>query len=247
MLKRMTTIAALLAVAITTLLLAGCEAPISESVPASQQRGISVSGEGKVEVTPDVANLQLGVEAQAKTVADAQSQASGAMNKVVSALSAVGVASDDIRTSYFSVQVVTRYNPDTQQSEAVGYLVTNLVVVKIRNTGNAGQIIDSVVAAGGDLTRINDLSFTVDDPTPYYVDARNQAMTDAKAKAVQLAQQAGVKLGRPISISESGSTPPAPPPVSIPAAPGGGVSTPTPISAGQLEITDTVQVVYDIR
>ena len=246
MVKRILAIAAVAALTMTGLLLAGCQGNVSNSISASQQKGIWVSGEGKVEVTPDIANLQLGVEAQAKTVSDAQNQASGAMSKVVSTITAAGIASKDIQTSYFSVQVVTRYNPDTQQNETTGYMVTNLVVVKIRNITNVGPIVDSVVAAGGDLTRINDLSFTVEDPKPYQMDARNQAMADAQAKAVQMAQLAGVKLGRAVYITESASTPPTPQPLAISAASRAASST-TPISAGQLEITDTVQVVYTIR
>jgi uncharacterized protein YggE len=245
--KRILAVLAVVALIMTGLLLAGCQnSESSGNVSASQQTGIWVSGEGKVEVTPDIADLQLGVQAQAKTVSDAQNQASGAMNKVVSALSAAGIASKDIQTSYFSVQVVTRYNPDTQQNETTGYMVTNLVVVKIRNITNVGPIVDSVVAAGGDLTRINDLSFTVEDPTPYQTEARNQAMTDAQAKAVQMAQLAGVKLGRATYITESTSTPPTPQPFAISAV-SGAASSPTSINAGQLEITDTVQVVYTIR
>ena len=67
------------------------------------QQGISVSGQGKVAVTPDIAQLNLGISAQASTVAEAQSQAATAMDKVMSALTSNGVAKKDIQTRVFNI------------------------------------------------------------------------------------------------------------------------------------------------
>ena len=53
------------------------------SVNLSGQQGIWVSGMGKMTVVPDLATLGLGVSTQAAKVADAQSQAQAAMDKVM--------------------------------------------------------------------------------------------------------------------------------------------------------------------
>ena len=63
-----------------------------------------------------------------------------------------------------------------------------MVTAKIREMDKVGSIIDAVAAAGGDYTRINNIAFSVDDPSPYYTEARQKAMADAKAKAEQLAE-----------------------------------------------------------
>ena len=112
------------------------------------------------------------------------------------------------------------------------------------------QIIDTIVKAGGDLVRIDDLTFTVDDPSVYYDEAREKATADAKARAEKLAEQTGVKLGEPTYIAESAYMShyyegitygmaemaiPAPAPVS------------TPISPGELKVSLTVQIAYSIR
>ena len=78
----------------------------------SQQTGIWVNGEGKVTVIPDIATLSLGIEAQAATVAEAQSQATEAMNEVMTALTENGVAEKDIQTQYFSIYQVTKWDQD---------------------------------------------------------------------------------------------------------------------------------------
>jgi uncharacterized protein YggE len=219
--------------------LAGC-ANVETAGSNSQQQGIWVSGEGKVTVVPDIATLSLGISAQAASVAEAQSQAAEAMNGVMSALADNGVAKKDIQTQYFSIDQVTRWDDKNQQEVVIGYRVTNTVTAKIRETDKAGAIIDAVAAAGGDLTRINSIGFSVDDPTPYYEEAREKAMADAKAKGKQLAELAGVKLGKPTYISEGTISPVYPRAVPYEAA------APTPISPGELELTLTVQVAYDI-
>ncbi|MBA7642849.1 26 kDa periplasmic immunogenic protein [subsurface metagenome] len=195
-----------------------------------------------VTVTPDIATLRLGVEAQAATVAVAQSQATEAMDEVMTALTENGVAEKDIQTQYFSIYPVTRWDKDDEEQVIVGYRVTNKVNAKIREIDKAGTIIDVVAAVGGDLIRIDSINFSVDDPSAYYEEAREKAMADAKAKAEQLAELADAKLGKATYISESSYVPP---PIyrqdiyeeAVPAAT-------TPISPGEMEISLTVQVVY---
>lgn len=210
----------------------------------SQQEGIWANGEGKVTVTPDIASLMLGVTAQAETVAQAQSQAAGAMDKVTAALTDNGVDEKDIQTQYFSIDQVTRWDEETEQEIVVGYRVTNMVTAKIREIDKTGSIIDAVATAGGDFTRINSINFSVDDPSAYYKEARQKAMADARAKAEQLAELAGVKLGKPTYISEWSSYPVYQRDVYYEAA--APAPMPTPISPGEVEISLTVQVVYAI-
>ena len=170
---------------------------------SNQQDGIWVTGMGEVTAIPDVAIISLGVEARATTVAEAQAQAAEAMDAVMDVLNDYGVASKDIKTQYYSIYPVRRW--DDGKETLIGYRVSNTVTVKIRKIEDTGGIIDAVTSAGGDYTRINGISFTVDDPDAYKVEAREEAMADAKAKAEQLAQLAGVTLGKPTYIAESGS------------------------------------------
>jgi uncharacterized protein YggE len=192
---------------------------------------------------PDIAELRLGVEVQADTVAEAQAQASDAMVKVQQALKDNGVADKDIQTQQFRISPVTKWTSDRDEQEIVGYQVTNIVVAKIRDIDRAGATIDAVAEAGGDYARIQSISFDVEDRAPYYEEARSKAVEDAENKAKQLAELAGVGLGKATFVSEGG----------------GYVSTQTyyvdefaaakaatPISPGELEIQVYVQVIYAI-
>ncbi len=209
---------------------------------SNQQEGIWVSGEGEVMAVPDIATLRLGVEVQAATVAEAQSQAAEAMDEVMDALTDNGVAEKDIQTQYFSIRQITKWDRDKEEQIVIGYRVTNKVTAKIREIDKAGVIIDAVAAAGGDLTRIDSIDFSVDDPSAYYEEAREKAMADAKAKAEQLAELADAKLGKATYISESSQIPPPIYRQDIWEETVGVAET--PISPGEMEISLTVQVAY---
>jgi len=255
--KRGLLLAASLALVVITIGAIGCygdfglpeqqlpELPQGGNVIVSQQNsGIWVTGEGKISVVPDVAILNLGVEAQAMTVVEAQQQAAESMEAVMAVLDSYSIAEKDIKTQHFNIYPMWRWQDD--QEILVGYRVNNIVTVKIRKVAETGAIIDAVVEAGGDYTRINSISFTVDDPTDYYEEVREEAMDDAETKAKQLAELGGVDLGKPTYINESGVSIPIlresyPGAVPAPAAPT------TPISPGETEIRLSVQVVYSIQ
>ena len=211
---------------------------------ASQQEGIWVTGQGKVAAVPDIATLRLGIEAEEASVAEAQTQASEAMDEVMTALTENGVAEKDIQTQYFSIRRITKWDRVKEEEVVTGYRVTNMVTAKIRDIDNAGTIIDAVAEVGGDLTRIDSIDFAVDDPSDYYEEAREEAMADAKAKGEQLAELAGVTPGKPTYISESFYAPPIVPRVAYEIEEA--VVTETPISPGELEISLNLQVVYAI-
>ena len=224
--------------------LVGCTSDTGPSTYAvNQQEGIWVNGHGEVYVSPDIAILQLGISAQRASVAEAQAEATTSMDKVMRALKNEGVADRDIQTQYFSIQQVTKWDQDKSEEIVIGYRVSNLIVAKIREIGKTGSIIDSVVEAGGDLTRIDHISFSIDDPSEYRIEARDKAMADAKARAEQLASLSGVTQGKPTYISESISYPVYSQPIKVTEE---AVAPVTPISPGEIKVSLDVQVVYTI-
>lgn len=256
--KRVLYLAGLLLLVIVILGITGCDtitSPPSQATAtgshvSQQYTGIWVSGTGEVTVTPDIAVLEVGVEAQRMTVAEAQAEAAEAMAKIMTALTDSGVKEEDIQTQYFRIRQQTRYDNYTDEETITGYRVTNTVSAKIREIENAGNIIDAAVRAGGDFVRINDLNFRVEDPSGYYDEAREKATADARKKAEKLAKQMGVKLGEPTFIAESAYAP----------SPYGGISyglgeaaipapvvIQTPVSPGETKVTLTIQIAYSIR
>ncbi|MFC1962642.1 SIMPL domain-containing protein, partial [Chloroflexota bacterium] len=207
------------------------------------------SGEGKVTMVPEIALLDLGIEVEAATVEAAQQQAREAMERVMKVLKSEGVAERDIKTQSFSISpVYSVVREDTRQWEITGYRVSNRVSAKIREIDNVGSIIDAAAKAGGDVARIDSLSFTVDDPSKYYDEAREKALLDAMARAKQIAKVADIRLGKPLYISESTGYIPLPRPAEFrTAVPEAGAALSTPISPGETEVRLTVQMAFGIK
>ena len=228
--------------ALALALLAGACTFETTVLPEDTRPTITVAGSGTASGSPDIALLTFGVEAEAESVAAARDRAAEAMSAVLDALRADGVAEEDIQTTRFSIQ--PRYEfPDGRQV-LVGFVVSNVVTVKIRDLDNVGRLIDAPVAAGGDLVRIENLRFTIDDPSTLQAQAREEAMREARERAETLARAAGVSLGPPVSITESGG----PVPIALEAAAARELlEAETPIEPGELEVRVDVQVAYAIE
>jgi uncharacterized protein len=204
---------------------------------------ISVSGTGRVVLSPDVADIRLGVSVTKPTVKAAREAAAESMTKVIAALKALGIADADIQTNGLSLQPVYDYSANTNPPRLTGYMLSNGVSVTIRDLDKIGDAIDNGLAAGA--TTLDGVTFRVDDPAKAQSQARQQAMTQAKAIADTLATSAGVSITGVASITESSA--PTPYPVYF-AGDKAGAAAPdsiaTPVNVGTNEVTVTVAVVY---
>ncbi|MGE5392149.1 MAG: SIMPL domain-containing protein [Candidatus Saccharibacteria bacterium] len=171
---------------------------------------ISMSAEGKVNAVPDLATVNLGVLAEGKNAALAEQEATKKVNQITEFVKQQGVDKKDITTSNFSIN--PRYNYHDGKSDIVGYDVSESVMVKVRgvdqSTEMLGKILQGAVDNGSNV--INGVSLTFDDPDNLKQEARKLAINKAKEKAQDLAKEAGIKLGKVISISEAGSAYPTP-------------------------------------
>jgi uncharacterized protein len=216
---------------------------------SQQNVGLWVNGDGKVNAVPDIALLSLGVESQQKSVAEAQKLANEAMAKLMKVLKDKGIADKDIQTQNFNINQVTQWSDKDRQSIVLGYRVSNTVIAKIRKISDAGTIIDAAAEVAGNAVRVNSISFTIDDPTPYYTQAREKAVKYAMEKAKQLSTAAGFKLGKLLYVSE-GSSYYTPTVRNVYNKAGMDMAAPAPeptsISAGELEIQASIQMVFNI-
>lgn len=222
---------------------------------STSQSGIWVSGQGKIAVEPDLVLLSIGVDSTGATVNEANSEASAAMDAIVKALKAAGVEDKDIQTTSFNIYPQYEYREEIEsgirrsKQILVGYRVNNNASIKIRELDSVGEIIDDVVNAGGDSTRVDNIRFTVEDPKPMMTQLREEAVADALSKAQHFADLTGVGLGRLVFVSESGATSPMIQSFGdqrMAFAEAAGSFAP-PISGGELDLTLNVQAVFAIQ
>ena len=205
---------------------------------------ITVVGEGKVTIKPDIARAQIGVEVIKKSVKEASDANKAALEAVLAALTAQGIAEEDIQTSGFSIYA-ERYGADGPLAEDdVNYRVSNNVSVVIRDLDTVGAILDAAIEAGAN--NIYGIEFSLEDPSAFEAEARQGAVDDARAKAEELASLNGVTAGAVVSISEvvgHGGGYYNSNFAQVSSAMGGGG---TPITPGQLDLIMQLQIVYAI-
>lgn len=242
----------------------GC-AGATTLVQSALPQGISVNGHGEAQGQPDIARVTLGVETRSKVASEATDQANQQMAGVIAAIKQQGVADKDIRTQNFSVNFEQQPEPyppapveappskeATRGAVATAapasdvprgfYRVSNTVQVSIRELGKLGAILGGATAAGANS--VWGIQFDIEDPSKLESDARQKAMAQARARAEQLAQLAGLKLGKVISVGESG----------------GGImqrdagfgyamkaANSVPVQSGELTISQDVQIVYAVE
>jgi uncharacterized protein len=216
-------------------------------IVSQQSLGLWVNGLGKATATPDIVLLTLGIQSQASTVAQAQKAAVDSMNKVMQVLKSGGIADKDITTTQYTIQQLTRWDEKQNTNVILGYEISNMVTIKIRRIDKSGEIIDQVAESGGDLIRVNNISFSVDDPSPYFKIAREKAIQNAMETAKQMSEQSGLKLGKITYITEGTVYAPVAQNYMKFSAADGVAAAPTPISAGELEYQINVQIVYEIN
>ncbi len=225
--------------------LAGCDAT-SRSGPSiiptadPDTRQVTVVGSGEVQGTPDTLNANVSIEFTAPDVTAAMNQTSDRQQAVINALVNSGIDRSDISTTNVSLQ--PQYGGAGDNPTITGYRASNSISVKIRKLDAASQALALIVSTGGDATRINSVSYAIEDDSQLVKDARARAFDDAKDRAEQFAQLSGLTLGKVISISESAGTTPVPPPTPMPRA----AMEAVPLEPGQQSVAFSVTVIWEL-
>jgi uncharacterized protein YggE len=127
------------------------------------------------------------------------------MGKVLLALKGAGIAEKDFQTSRLSLQPQYANQGKPGPNVVVGYRASNRVSIQLHDVSKVAGVIDTLVGAGAN--EIGGINFTVSEASKLLDDARTRAIADARRKAEIYAKAAGVTLGAPVSISESGGGP----------------------------------------
>lgn len=208
-------------------------------------RQLTVSGQGEVYLTPEIAYINIGVRSQSADVKKALDDNNAQSDSVTAALKELGVAEEDIQTTNFNIYPLQEYSP-TGEIIGVSYVIENTVLVIVRSLENLGNTMDVVVQSGANT--INSIRFDVTDRTSAVSEARKLAVEDARRQAQELAGAAEVELGELVAVNvySAGS----PMPMYEGGMGGGGAMMPSsgvPISAGQLVLTAEATLTYEIK
>ena len=220
---------------------AGTDKVVVQLDEGQDKNNVSVTANGTIKAAPDVAYTTVGVVTQKKKMQDAQSANRELMNAVVTALKEAGLTDDDIRTTNYSVYPVYDYSGDT--SRIASFEVNNTIELTINDIDNIGEILDKAAAAGANTSY--SISFDLLEKDPVYRQALTAAMESARAKADTLATAGGFKIKGVMNVSEGYTNTTVYREYPAPAEEA--MDSKTYVSAGDLDVSATVSVVYEIE
>lgn len=198
---------------------------------------ITVSGTGTVHSKPDQALITVGVSTESKSAEDAQRENAEKMNSTIDALKANGISQDNIKTISYRLEPVMRYDGTPV---LVGYQVENMIQITLNNVTSVGKIADIAVSAGANEVQSIQFTLTNDHLSRLRNDAIDAAIEDARQKAETMSRSLGVQLVGPSEVSLTTGYEPTPM-ILAPKEAG------TPVIAGELDISTTVQVIYQFK
>ena len=214
---------------------------------------ISVSGEGKITASPNLATLTAGVMSQGAVATDVKNENNEKVNKVIAFVKEQGIDSKDIKTENYYLNPNYDYTKSTPVIN--GYQISQNVTIKVRgvdqSTDVLNKIMDGVVNNGAN--QIYGVNLSIENPDDLQQEARKLAIENAKKKAQDLAKTAGLILGKVVEISESSSPYPGPMPyatmdVSARGMGGGAEKSIAPnVETGSQEIIETMTVTFEVK
>ncbi len=199
---------------------------------------LEVSETASVSAPANQVRISFAVQTDAKNAGESVHRNAQQTDALLKVLRKMGSEEDRLETSGY------RLNPmygSGSNMVPTTYRVRNTVVLTSKSIENAGAYIDAATAAGA--TNVDSLSFSHDQGEMLRDKASVKALQKAVETAERLAQAAGLTVKRIVKISYSSPGPVVQYARASLAEAGG---APTPIEAGDLTVSASVFVVFEI-
>ena len=213
---------------------------VTPSANAAPTRYITISSQGSVKVVPDAVRINATSTNVAPTSKEALAATAKTSAAVRAALSAAKIDKKDISTQ--SISVYPEYKYDNNTSVLVGYRASQTFTIVVRAAATAGDVVDAIVAAGGDSLQLSGATPFVLDNTKAATAARTVAVKNARAKAASYASLLGVKLGKVNYLVENSAPAPYLPVMGLAKA----ESDATVVDLGEQDVTVSVTVQWSL-
>lgn len=160
---------------------------------------ITVSGEGKVKVTPDQACITIAIENKGTKAVDVKKLNDSAVEKVIQFIKSAKIPTQDVLTQRVSLNPTYDYEKKKQE-----YTANQTIIINLKDLSKYEQLMEGIVDAGAN--RIDNVEFKSSKLAQYQSDARKAAITDAKKKAEDYVSVLGQKIGKALLINDNSQT-----------------------------------------
>ena len=168
-------------------------------VQPNQQPQINVSGEGKIIVTPDQADITVGVSNTGTNATEVKKANDVAVDKVIKYLKSQKLPQGDYQT-----QRVTLNRDYDLSKKKENYVASQTIVIHLKDLSNYDALMMGLTDAG--INTINGVSFKTSKQVQYESEARIKAVADANKKAADYTGALGQKLGKALLVTDNTQT-----------------------------------------
>jgi len=168
----------------------------AQATQQNQQPQINVSGEGKIMVTPDRADITIGVENTGADAADVKKKNDTAIDAVIKYLKSIKLPSEDYQTQRVNLNRNYDYN-----KKKYSYVASQTIVIHLKDISKYDAMMMGLVDAG--VNNIEGVQFKTSKQAQYESEARIKAVEQAKQKANDYAGALGQKIGKPITVTDN--------------------------------------------
>lgn len=159
---------------------------------------ITTSGEGRVEVAPDIAWLSFGVSARRPTVKAARDEVARVVDGLIRLARDTGLGDEDIATAAVSVSPEFDWDPETRQRRMLGYVVSRDIQLRLKDLSRLGELTEKALGLG--VTDASPARFDTSRRDEIENEALAAAAKDARARAAVLAGALGARIGKPVRV-----------------------------------------------
>ena len=183
-------------------------APLAVLADSDPPRTVGVTGYGEVAAEPDLANVNLGVEARRPTMAEARAEVAKTVDRVLALTRDLKIDPKLVNATRLQVQPEYSWNEKDRQRVLLGYVVSRQVQVELRDLEQLGPLLERAVDAG--VNQVNDPVLDSSRRKSLEREAMAKAVEDARLNAETLAKAAGARLGPVRMLNGASAAPPVP-------------------------------------
>lgn len=169
------------------------QAQTNNMIPVPQ---VTVSGEGKVKVTPDEAVITVGVEYVGQDAAEVKKKNDETVDQVLKTIKKNGIPVSD-----FQSQRISLYKNYDYQTKKNNYVASQTIAIHLKDLSKYEGMMMDLINSG--INQIQGVEFKSSKLKKYESEARIKAVLDAQMKAEDYVGALGQKKGKAILITDN--------------------------------------------
>lgn len=202
-------------------------------------RKIAVNGTATIKIAPDEMRWSVQISINDATLAKAKARHDASLTGLLAYLKGLGTSIRDLQTGGIRFEKRTYYNKD---NPAKPFDCSTALTFTLTDFDQYGPLADAIAKFDG--ASVQSMAYDSSKADDLQSQALQQALSNAQAKAGDLAKTAGLPLGKPLEISENGGGGMRPM-MMFKGAMASDVGTPAAVP-GQMEITANISATYEL-